>query len=55
MLKGQSIDDWQNEQDNRKALGDVLLVFSTPFNVIDHSLLLGKLKEFCTSLLMTFL
>ena len=40
----QMTDDWLSERDNRKLLGAVLLDFSSAFDVIDHSLLLDRLK-----------
>lgn len=40
----QMTDDWLKSMDDRKLVGAVLLNFSADFDVIDHELLLGKLK-----------
>ena len=37
-------DDWLKSMDDRRLVGAVMLDFSTAFDVIDHSLLLNKLK-----------
>jgi len=37
-------DGWLKEMDNSKMTGAVLLDFSAAFDVIDHNLLIGKLK-----------
>ena len=39
-------DDWLKSMDDRKLVGAVLLDFSAAFNVVDHELLLGKLKRY---------
>jgi hypothetical protein len=40
----QMTDDWLRSMDDRKVLGAVLSDFSSAFDVIDHELLVGKLK-----------
>ena len=37
-------DDWLSSMDNRKLVGAVMLDFSAAFDVIDHTLLVGKLQ-----------
>jgi hypothetical protein len=37
-------DDWWKEVDKKKIVRGVLLDFSAPFDIIDHNLLLKKLK-----------
>lgn len=38
-------DEWRMVMDNGKLVGVILLDFNTAFDVIDHCLLLGKLKQ----------
>jgi hypothetical protein len=40
----QMTDDWLKSMDDRKLFGAVLLDFTADFDVVDHELLLGKLK-----------
>ena len=37
-------DEWFKEMDNKRIVGTVMLEFSVAFDIIDHALLIGKLR-----------
>lgn len=42
--------EWLRNMENKGSVGAVLLDFSTAFDIIDHGLLLEKLKGYCYEL-----